>query len=68
MNLLKKRDYDAKVNEIKSQIPSAVGLASTGALNAVKSEILNFSQENIMMQKYKNYLIIINLQIYLVQR
>ena len=41
--LVKKADYDAKINEIKGKIPSITGLAATSALNFVKNEIPNVS-------------------------
>ena len=41
--LAKKIGYDNKINEIEGKIPSITGLATTGALNAVKNEIPNVS-------------------------
>ena len=38
-HLLKKTDYDAKINKIKGEIPSIAGLATTAALNAADNEI-----------------------------
>ena len=40
--LVKKTDYDAKINEINGEILSITGLAAT-SLNAVKNEIRNIS-------------------------
>ena len=36
--LVKKTDYDARINNIKGEIPVITGLAATVALNAVKNE------------------------------
>ena len=71
---VKKTDYDSKINEIKGEIPSITGLATTAALNDAKNKTPNLSdlvkKKKIMMQKLKTlrmnvlpYLIIINLQI-----
>ena len=35
VDLLKKTNYDSKINEIKSEIPSITGLATTTVLNDV---------------------------------
>ena len=37
--LLKKSDYNAKVSEIESKIPSISGLSTTSALTAVENKI-----------------------------
>ena len=71
---VKKTDYDSKINEIKGEIPSITGLATTAALNDAKNKTPNLSdlvkKKKIMMQKLKTlrmnilpHLIIINLQI-----
>ena len=39
MDLLKKTDYNAKITEIESKIPSVSVLAITSALNAVENKI-----------------------------
>ena len=39
--LVKKTDYDAKINEIKVKILSIIGLAITAALNGAKNKISN---------------------------
>ena len=39
--LVKKTDYDAKINEIKVKILSIIGLAITAALNDAKNKISN---------------------------
>ena len=36
IGLVKKTDYDAKINETKGEIPSIAGLATTAALNALR--------------------------------
>ena len=41
--LLKKTDYDAKIAEVESKIPSITGLATTAALPAVENKIPNVS-------------------------
>ena len=41
--LFKKADYNAKIIEIGSEIPSISGLATTAALNAVENKICNVS-------------------------
>ena len=38
VDLLKKTDYNAKITEIESKIPSISGLATTAALPAVENE------------------------------
>ena len=43
IKLVKKRDYNAKINKIKGKIPSITGLATTAGLNAVKNKIPNIS-------------------------
>ena len=46
--------YNAKINEIKSEIPHIVGLATMSPLNAVKNQILKVSdlvKKQIVMQK-----------------
>ena len=43
--LNQKSDYDAKINEIKGEIPSITGLATTTALNAIKNEIPDVSDQ-----------------------
>ena len=41
--LLKKSDYNAKVSEIESKIPSTIGLVTTSALIAVENKIPSVS-------------------------
>ena len=41
--LLKKSDYNAKVSEIESKIPSTIGLVTTSALIAVENKTPSFS-------------------------
>ena len=51
--LVKKIDYNAKITEIESKIPSIAGLATTAALAAVKNKIpdvSNLVKKQIMMQ------------------
>ena len=46
--------YNAKINEIKSEIRNIVGLATISPLNAVKNQIPKVSdliKKQIMMQK-----------------
>ena len=44
VDLLKKTNYDSKINEIKSEIPTITGLATTTVLNDVSSQ-----EKQIMM-------------------
>ena len=39
--LVKKIDYNAKITEIESKIPSITGLATNSALNAIENKIPN---------------------------
>ena len=78
--LVKKQDYDAKINEFTGEIPGFIALATTvTVLNVVKDEIPNVSdlvKKTDLDKKYQilslnvlPHLIIINLQIiYLMQR
>ena len=43
VDLLKKADYNAKIIEIESKIPSISGLATNAALTAVENEIPDVS-------------------------
>ena len=60
MDFLKKKtiDYDAKITEIESKIPSISGLATNSALTGVENKIPDVSSlvkkktKQIMMQKY----------------
>ena len=55
VDLLKKTDYNAKITEIESRIPSISGLATTSALTVVESKIpdvSNLVKKQIMTQKY----------------
>ena len=52
--MYKKTDYDSKINEIKGDIPSVAGLATTSTLNDVKNKISNnggLVKKQIMIQK-----------------
>ena len=54
--LVKKTIYDAKINEIKGEIPSITGLVTTSALNTVRNDIPNVSdlvKKTNMMQNYE---------------
>ena len=42
-NLIKKPDYNTKISEIESKIPSITGLATTSALTAVENKIASVS-------------------------
>ena len=42
--LVKKLDYNAKISEIESKIPSISGLATNSALTAVENKIPNVSK------------------------
>ena len=64
--LVKKRDYNAKITEIESKIPSICGLAYNAALAKVKIKILDFSgafkktkdiEKKIVNLDYDNYII-----------
>ena len=78
--LVKKQDYDAKINELTGEIPGFIALATTvTVLNAVKNEIPNVSdlvKKTDLEKKYQilslnmlPHLIIINSKIiYLMQR
>ena len=41
--MLKKTDYNTKITEIESKIPSISGLATNAALTAVENKIRNIS-------------------------
>ena len=41
MDLLKRTGYDSKINEIKGEMPSIIGLATIASLNDVKNKIPN---------------------------
>ena len=43
MDLLKRTGYDSKINEIKGEMPSIIGLATIASLNDVKNKIPNVS-------------------------
>ena len=58
---MKKTDYNAKITEIESKIPSISGLATTAALTAVEYKIADVSnlvkknktkKKQIITQKY----------------
>ena len=49
---VKKTDYDSKINEIKGEIPSITGLATTAALNDAKNKTPNLSD---LVKKKKDY-------------
>ena len=57
--MLKRTGYDSKVNEIKGEMPSIIGLATIASLNDVKNKIPNVSDQvkkktkkkQILMQK-----------------
>ena len=59
MDLLKRTGYDSKINEIKGEMPSIIGLATIAYLNDVKNKIPNVSdlvkkkkkEKQILMQK-----------------
>ena len=71
--LVRKTDYNAKIDEIKIKIPNITRLATTTELNNVKDKISNISilvKKQIMTQKYQTlkknilpFLIITNLQV-----
>ena len=43
--MLKRTGYDSKVNEIKGEMPSIIGLATIASLNDVKNKIPNVSDQ-----------------------
>ena len=45
MDLLKRTGYDSKINEIKGEMPSIIGLATIASLNDVKNKIPNVSDQ-----------------------
>ena len=49
---VKKTDYYSKINEIKGEIPSITGLATTAALNDAKNKTPNLSD---LVKKKKDY-------------
>ena len=49
VDFLKKTDYNAKISETESKIPSISGLATNSALNAVQNKILDVS--NLVKKK-----------------
>ena len=51
----KKKDYNAKITEIESKIPSISGLATTAVMTVVENkipDISNLVKKQIMVQKY----------------
>ena len=76
MELLKKTNYNAKITEIESKIPSISGLATHFALTAIKNKMPDVSdlvkkKKNTTMQKLvklkKELLIMIMINILLLQ-
>ena len=77
VDLLKKTDYNAKITEIESKIPSISGLATTAALPTVENEktdvrnLVKKKEQQIITQKLmklkKKLLIIIVINILLLQ-
>ena len=74
--LVKNLDYNAKVSEIESKIPSITGFATSAALTSVENKIPDINQlikkkKKIMLQKLVNLkrklLIIIMVNILLLQ-
>ena len=71
--LVRKTDYNAKIDEIKIKITNITRLATTTELNDVKNKIPNISilvKKQIMTQKYQTlkknilpFLVIINLRV-----
>ena len=56
VDVLKKRDYNAKITEIEGKIPSISGLATIAALTTVKNkvpDVINLVEKQIMTQKYQ---------------
>ena len=61
--MLKRTGYDSKVNEIKGEMPSIIGLATIASLNDVKNKIPNVSdlvkkkkkKNQVIMQKYQKF-------------
>ena len=54
--IVKKTDYNAKLSEIGSKIPTTLGLATTAALTAVENNIpnvINLLKKQIITQKYQ---------------
>ena len=43
LRLVKKSDYDAKISELETKIPSISGLATTSALTAIENKIPSVS-------------------------
>ena len=54
MDLLKRTGYDSKINEIKGEMPSIIGLATIASLNDVKNKIPNVS-DLVKKKKKKKY-------------
>ena len=52
--MLKRTGYDSKVNEIKGEMPSIIGLATIASLNDVKNKIPNVSDQVKKKNKKKN--------------
>ena len=64
--LVKKTDFNAKITEIVSKIPSISSLATSGALYAVENKIPDVNslvKKKIMMEKYQTLKINILLQL-----
>ena len=67
--LVKKTNYDAKVTEIESKIPSISGLATTSTLTAVENKIRDVSnliKKQIMTQRYQTLHLSILLQLIII--
>ena len=55
MDLLKRTGYDSKINEIKGEMPSIIGLATIASLNDVKNKIPNVSDLVKKKKKKKRF-------------
>ena len=67
--LVKKTNYDAKLTEIESKIPSISGLATTSTLTAVENKIRDVSnliKKQIMTQRYQTLHLSILLQLIII--
>ena len=53
--MLKRTGYDSKVNEIKGEMPSIIGLATIASLNDVKNKIPNVSDLVKKKKKKKDF-------------
>ena len=55
MDLLKRTGYDSKINEIKGEMPSIIGLATIASLKDVKNKIPNVRNQKKKKKKKTDF-------------